>query len=82
MHASHDGGRSWPQSLVVYHGYSAYSDMSLTRDGNLAVLFEKDGYNSVAFGIVPLPLVHSEPLSATTTGVPATHLAYVEPAIV
>ena len=55
VHVSRDGGRSWPQSVVVYPGGSAYSDMTLTRDGQLAVLFERDNYNSVAFGLIPIP---------------------------
>eukprot|EP00947_MAST-08B_sp_MAST-8B-sp1_P004166 g4166.t1 len=57
VHVSRDGGRSWPQSVVVYPGGSAYSDMAFTRNKTaVAVLFEKDNYNTVAFGILPLPL--------------------------
>ncbi len=59
IHVSHDGGRTWPTSTVVYPGGAAYSDLAFTRNGSLAVLFEKDGYNSVAFGVVPLPLHRS-----------------------
>ena len=55
VHASYDGGRTWPESVVVYAGGAAYSDMSLTRRGELAVLFEKDNYNSVAFGKLVWP---------------------------
>lgn len=56
VHSSRDGGRSWPESLVVYPGGAAYSDMSFTRSGDLAILFEKDGYNTVAFGTLRLPM--------------------------
>ena len=55
VHQSLDGGRTWPQSVVVYPGDAAYSDMAFTRNGSIAVLFEKDNYNTVAFGVVPLP---------------------------
>ena len=39
--------------IVVYAGGAAYSDLTFTRNGSVAVLFEKDNYNSVAFGVVP-----------------------------
>ena len=53
VHTSYDGGSSWPESVVVYAGGAAYSDLTFTRNGSVAVLFEKDNYNSVAFGVVP-----------------------------
>ena len=56
VHASFDGGRSWPKSAVVYPGSSAYSDLAFTKSGSVAVLFEKDGYAHVSFGVVPVPL--------------------------
>jgi len=89
VHASSDGGRTWPQSRVLYAGGAsasthakpshrlqstpcqlapsnlthlaigssyaagaAYSDTSWTREGELAFLFEKDNYQSIAFGTV------------------------------
>ena len=59
VHASKDGGLSWPYHSVVFPGDSAYSDMALTRNGSVAVLFEKGGggnpYLSVAFGVLPVP---------------------------
>ena len=48
VHASRDGGLSWPESVVVYPGGAAYSDMSFTSSGDLVVLFEKDDYNTIA----------------------------------
>ena len=59
VHASDDGGRTWPRSTVVWPGDAAYSDMAFTRNGSVAVLFE-NGYNgnpyvSVAFGVIPRP---------------------------
>ena len=54
VHATRDGGRVWDGGVVVYGGGAAYSDMSLTRHGDLAVLFERDNYNTVAFGVLPL----------------------------
>ena len=53
LHASADQGRTWDRSFVVYPGGSAYSDVAYMPNGSIAVLFEKDNYNTVAFGIVP-----------------------------
>ena len=52
VHTSYDGGSSWPES-VVYAGGAAYSDLTFTRNGSVAVLFEKDNYNSVALAWCP-----------------------------
>lgn len=51
VHTSLDGGRTWPESVVVYPGGAAYSDMTFTRNGSVAVLFEKDNYNTVTFAV-------------------------------
>ena len=55
VHASRDGGLSWPESVVVYPGGATYSDMSFTSSGDLVVLFEKDEYNTIAFGTLRVP---------------------------
>mmetsp|Transcript_15099 Transcript_15099/g.30537 ORF Transcript_15099/g.30537 Transcript_15099/m.30537 type:complete len:147 (-) Transcript_15099:248-688(-) len=61
VHASDDGGRTWPRATVVFPGDAAYSDMAFTRNGSVAVLFERGGggypYRSVAFGVLPAPWV-------------------------
>ena len=57
IHTSTDGGRSWPKSVVVYPGGAAYSDLALSTDGKaLSFVFERDNYNTVTFGNVPVPL--------------------------
>lgn len=55
IHTSHDGGRTWPESVVVYPGGAAYSDMSFNRNGDVVAFFEKDNYNTVSVAIVPAP---------------------------
>lgn len=57
VHTSRDGGRTWPDSFVVYPGGAAYSDMSLigNRRDKIAIFFEKDNYATVAFGVVSPP---------------------------
>ena len=59
VHRSDDGGRTWPRATVVYAGDAAYSDMAFTRNGSVAVLFERgfggDPYKWVSFGVLPVP---------------------------
>ena len=59
VHASDDGGRTWPRSTVVWGGDAAYSDMAFTRNRSVAILFEKGGggnpYLTIAFGVVAVP---------------------------
>ena len=52
VHVSSDGGRTWPKSAVLYPNGAAYSDASWTRKRELAFLFERDNYNTVAFGTI------------------------------
>jgi sialidase-1 len=53
VHVSRDGGLSWDSHAEVYAGGAAYSDMTLTATGQIACLFEKDGYKEIALGAVP-----------------------------
>lgn len=54
VHRSTNGGVTWPTSVVLYPGPAAYSDMSLTANGKLAFLFERNNYRYISFGVVPL----------------------------
>jgi sialidase-1 len=51
LRQSRDKGKSWPDSLVLYQGPSAYSDMTILQDGFIACLYEA-GYSSPYEGIV------------------------------
>lgn len=53
VHRSTDGGRSWPVSTQIYAGSSAYSDLAFLRNGSVGVLFERDNYGAIAFGVAP-----------------------------
>ncbi len=53
IHVSRDGGRSWPEARVLYPGGAGYSDLSFTRGGQIGFLFERDNYDTVAFGVTP-----------------------------
>jgi len=46
---SHDGGRTWPESVLLEAGSSAYSTSCELSDGNIGVLFERSGYTEMVF---------------------------------
>ena len=54
VHVSSDGGRTWPTGRALYPGGAAYSDLSFTRGGRLAFLFERNNYAHLAFGTTDL----------------------------
>ena len=39
---SHDDGDTWPSSLLIYHGPSAYSCLTKIPDGSVGLLYEKN----------------------------------------
>ena len=61
VHTSTNGGLSWQFHTQVYSGGSAYSDMTFTAAGDLACLFEKDGYKEITLGVVPNVTSNSPP---------------------
>ncbi|EMI18890.1 Exo-alpha-sialidase [Rhodopirellula maiorica SM1] len=46
---SEDDGQSWPHSFVVYRGGFAYSCLTKMADGDVGLLFERDGYQAIRF---------------------------------
>ncbi len=50
---SADNGRSWPAKLVLCRGSSAYSTAARLPDGNIGVLYERQGYREIVFASVP-----------------------------
>jgi sialidase-1 len=51
LRASFDDGKTWPKSLLLYAGPSAYSDLATLGNGNIACLFEA-GVDNIAESIV------------------------------
>ena len=43
---SYDEGKTWPFSKVIYPGPSAYSCLTVLRDGTIALLYEDGNYHS------------------------------------
>lgn len=50
---SPDNGRTWPAKLVLCPGSSAYSTAARLPDGNIGVLYERQGYREMVFVSVP-----------------------------
>ncbi|MFN3925216.1 MAG: exo-alpha-sialidase, partial [Pseudarthrobacter sp.] len=50
---SADNGRTWPAKLVLCPGSSAYSTAARLPDGNIGVLYERQGYREIVFASVP-----------------------------
>lgn len=63
---STDNGLSWPAKLVLCPGSSAYSTAARLPDGNIGVLYERQGYREIVFISVP-----AGQLTAQLTGRPA-----------
>jgi sialidase-1 len=50
---SPDNGAIWPAKLVVCPGSSAYSTVTRLPDGNIGVLYERQGYREIVFASIP-----------------------------
>lgn len=50
---STDNGATWPAKLVLCPGSSAYSTAARLPDGNIGVLYERQGYRQIVFVSVP-----------------------------
>ena len=50
---STDNGLTWPAKLVLCPGSSAYSTAARLPDGNIGVLYERQGYREIVFVSVP-----------------------------
>ncbi|GKV71106.1 exo-alpha-sialidase [Pseudarthrobacter sp. NCCP-2145] len=50
---SADNGRTWPAKLALCPGSSAYSTAARLPDGNIGVLYERQGYRDIVFASVP-----------------------------
>lgn len=50
---SPDNGATWPAKLMLCAGSSAYSTATRLPDGNIGVLYERQGYREIVFASVP-----------------------------
>ena len=49
VRVSYDEGQTWTEGKSVYSGGSAYSTMTVLDNGDIGLLFEKDGYKENVF---------------------------------
>ena len=72
LHRSDDGGRSWPRSLLLHAGPSAYSSVTLLPGGCLGVLYERGERRTSFFAeqvaFLRLPLAASAEVSVSPVG--------------
>ncbi len=54
LRISYDEGKTWSKGKTLYAGSSAYSDLSVLENGDIAVFFEKDGHKNNDVAIVSL----------------------------
>jgi sialidase-1 len=45
---SYDEGKTWSEGKVIEEGFSAYSSLSILKDGSIGILYEP-GHDSVRF---------------------------------
>ncbi|MEI2278246.1 exo-alpha-sialidase [Paenarthrobacter ilicis] len=50
---STDNGATWPAKLLLCEGSSAYSTVTRLPDGNIGVLYERQGYREIVFASIP-----------------------------
>ena len=67
---SKDNGASWPVKLVICAGSSAYSTVARLPDGNIGVLYERQGYREIVFSSIPAAQLTdaAEPLQGGPAG--------------
>jgi sialidase-1 len=67
---STDDGKTWPAKLVLCPGSSAYSTAARLPDGNIGVLYERQGYREIVFCSVPAQQLSAQ-LGAPAANAPA-----------
>ncbi len=58
LNVSTDGGATWPESILIYDGPSAYSDLVSLPDGTVGCLYERGeagAYETIVLTTVTLP---------------------------
>jgi len=66
---SPDNGVTWPAKLTLCPGSSAYSTVTRLPDGNIGVLYERQGYREIVFASIPAEQLTKQ-LAAPPRGVP------------
>lgn len=72
---STDNGATWPAKLLVCPGSSAYSTVTRLPNGNIGVLYERQGYREIVFASIP-----AEQLTGQLSASPRVAADALEPA--
>lgn len=59
LRASTDDGKTWNDGISICPGDSAYSDITITKDNKVGILYEGANYHTIDFVTVPLKDVKS-----------------------
>jgi sialidase-1 len=68
LRASFDEGRTWPVSRVLHSGPSAYSDLAVLANGEIAAFYEAgatNAYEAIVFQSLNLDRLSPEPVSGS-----------------
>lgn len=68
---STDNGGTWGAGLVLCAGSSAYSTAARLPDGNIGVLYERQGYREIVFASIPAAQLTDQPATAPVRADPA-----------
>lgn len=72
-----DNGESWPESVVIEFGSSAYSTSVELSNGNIGVLYERNGYNELLF--CEIQMAELQPKKAIPALFLSVALRYIKP---
>jgi sialidase-1 len=54
VRVSYDDGKSWTKGKTIYQGHAAYSSLTILKNGDIGLFFEKDEYTENVFLSVSL----------------------------
>jgi sialidase-1 len=61
VRASRDGGKSWPVTVPVDPGPSAYSCLAALPDGRIGLLYERGSSARISFTVLPREVLGTRP---------------------
>jgi sialidase-1 len=70
VRASRDGGKSWPVTVPVDTGPSAYSCLAALPDGRIGLLYERGNSARISFTVIPREVLGREPEQPHRGGLP------------
>jgi len=53
LRSSIDEGKTWSKGVTIYNGNAAYSSLTILKNGDIGLLFEKNNYSDIVFVTIP-----------------------------